>query len=111
MQSRAPRERSNGPKNNVPLHVSLDYHQQHVQVCIMDQAGQVLLNKKCPNDWQRIAQAAEPYGHVVAAGVEACCGSADLAEELANKAKWPTQLCHPGFTSRMRQSKDKHDLG
>lgn len=97
--------------SNVPLHVGLDYHQQHVQVCVMNQAGQVLVNKKCPNDWQSIARAAEPYGQVIRAGVEACCGSADLAEELVGKAKWPTQLCHPGFTSRMRQSPDKHDHG
>ena len=97
--------------DNVPVYVGLDYHQQHVQVCVMDQAGKVLANKKCSNDWRSIAQAGQRHGQVMRAGVEACCGSADLAEELASKAKWPTQLCHPGFTSRMRQSPDKHDHG
>lgn len=99
----------------VPLFVGLDYHQHHVQVCIMDIGGHVLINKSCVNDWQAITTLAERHGgaggQVRRAAVEACCGSADLAEELIVKAQWPTDLCHPGFVARMKHSPDKHDHG
>ena len=36
--------------SKVTVFVGLDYHKDSVQVCIMDQAGQVLANRRCPND-------------------------------------------------------------
>jgi transposase len=43
--------------------------------------------------------------------IEACCGSADLAEELITKWQLKVQLAHPGYVNRMKQSPDKTDFG
>ena len=43
--------------------------------------------------------------------IEACCGAADLAEELATQWRLPVQLAHPGYVNRMKQSPDKTDFG
>ena len=86
---------------SVPLYVGLDYHQDSVQVCVMDQAGTVLANKAVENRWQCIVELAARYGKVKRAGIEAATGAADLAEELALKACWPVDLAHPGFARRI----------
>jgi transposase len=44
------------------------------------------------------------------AAVEACCGAADLAEELRSNAGWPLDLAHPGYVERMKRSPDKSDF-
>jgi transposase len=94
----------------IPLYVGLDYHQESVQVCVMDAAGNVLANRGCANDWREIAALAGRYGTVRRAGVEAATGSADLAEELASRAGWAVDLAHPGFAARMKRSPDKSDF-
>lgn len=66
--------------DRIPVFVGLDYHQKLVQVCIEDAKGQVLLNRPCDNDWLAIQTLSETQGRVVRAGIEACCGAADLAE-------------------------------
>jgi transposase len=86
----------------------LDYHQDFVQVCILDESGHVLRNTKVENDWRKIA-AAVPAGASVQVGLEACCGAADLADELAQRAGWSVSLAHPGFVARMKQNPDKTD--
>jgi len=48
---------------------------------------------------------------VVGCGIEACCGSADLAEALIRHGGWSVDLAHPGYVNRMKQSPDKHDWG
>jgi transposase len=88
----------------------LDYHQDAVQVCVLDADGRQLLNRSCPNDWRRIAEAVAPVGAVKRAAVEACCGAADLAEELSAKAGWHLDLAHPGYVERMKRSPDKTDF-
>jgi transposase len=90
------------------LFVGLDYHQDFVQVCILDESGHVLRNTKVENDWRKIA-AAVPAGASVQVGLEACCGAADLADELAQRAGWSVRLAHPGFVARMKQNPDKTD--
>jgi transposase len=97
--------------NSVTVFVGLDYHQSAVQVCVMDQQGKLLSNRACENAWPSIADAAAAYGRVAGAAIEACTGSADLAEKLVQEAGWPVHLAHPGFVNRMRQSPDKHDWG
>lgn len=97
--------------DSVMLHVGLDYHPDSVRVCILDAAGNVLANQSCDNDWKKIAQLAQRHGTVHRAGIEACCGAADLAEELIHKARWPIELGHPGLVRRMKNSPDKHDHG
>jgi transposase len=86
----------------VTCYVGLDYHQDSVQVCVLDGQGRQLLNRSCPNDWRRIAEAVGPAGRVERAAVEACCGAADLAEELRDRAGWHTDLAHPGYVGRMK---------
>ena len=34
--------------------VGLDYHQESVQVCVMDSEGRVLANRSVRNDWKMI---------------------------------------------------------
>jgi transposase len=90
--------------------VGLDYHQDFVQVCVMDALGKILQNSKVENDWRQIVKAV-PQGGVVHAALEACCGAANLADELAEKAEWSVGLSHPGYVMRMKQNPDKTDYG
>lgn len=89
--------------------VGLDYHQDSVQVCVMDGTGKTLLNKKCGNAWGEIAAAVQRFGGEVEAAIEACTGAANLAKELVDKAHWSISLGHAGFVSRMKQNPDKTD--
>jgi transposase len=93
------------------LSVGLDYHPGSVQVCVLDPDGNVLANQPCPDDWRPIARLAGRHGVVRGAAVEACCGAADLAEQLVRHAGWPVRLAHPGLVRRMKHSPDKHDRG
>jgi len=95
----------------VPVCVGLDYHQAAVQVCVVDEAGSVLANRSCHNDWLAIQSLAEVHGQVKGVAIEACTGAADLAEELMFHAGWSVDLAHPGYVRRMKQSPDKTDWG
>jgi len=90
--------------------VGLDYHQASIQVCVVDSAGAVLLNRRCGNDWQEVAAAAESRGRVARAAIESCTGAADLADELVHQAGWSVDLAHPGYVQRMKGSPDKTDF-
>ncbi len=94
----------------VPLFVGLDYHQQSVQVCVMKAKGEVIANRRCPNDWRAIEQVVRAHGQHVQAAIEACNGAADLADELVHEAGWSVDLAHPGYVSRIKQSPDKTDF-
>jgi transposase len=94
--------------NAARLFVGLDYHQDFVQICIVNETGKVVKNSKVDNDWRKIA-AAVPAGATVQAALEACCGAADLADELVEQAGWSVSLAHPGFVARMKQNPDKTD--
>lgn len=96
--------------SNVPVFVGLDYHDGSVQACVMDASGCILGNRSCLNELDEIIRYAEQFGRVVRAGIEACTGSADLAEELVQHG-WSVDLAHPGYVARMRQGEDKHDWG
>lgn len=98
--------------DRIPLYVGLDYHQETVQVCVVDDQARVLLSRRCGNDCREIAAAVEPLpGAVRRAGIECCTGAADLAEELTAHAGWPAvDLAHPGYVARMRQTPDKSDF-
>ncbi|HEY2839588.1 MAG TPA: IS110 family transposase [Pirellulales bacterium] len=94
--------------NSARLFVGLDYHQDFVQVCILDETGKVVKNVRIDNDWRKIAAVA-PTGAVIQAALEACCGAADLADELVEQAGWSVSLAHPGYVARMKQNPDKTD--
>jgi len=90
--------------------VGLDYHQASVQVCAMDRAGNVVLNRRCRNDCQAIVTAVESHGQPRRVAIESCTGAANLAEELVHKAGWSVDLAHPGYVHRMKGSPDKTDF-
>ncbi len=77
----------------------------------MDASGGVLMNRRVCNHWRSVAEAVAFYAPAVEAAVESCCGAANLAEELIQKAGWSIHLAHPGYVSRMKQSPDKTDFG
>jgi len=95
----------------VAVFVGLDYHQDGVQVCVMDGEGQVLGNRKVRNSVAPIVAAIRRWGPPAAVAIEACCGAADLAEKLHQEAGWSVSLAHPGFVARMKQNPDKTDYG
>lgn len=95
--------------SKVTVYVGLDYHKDSIQVCIMDQAGQVLANRSCPNDVNALLVLVAFFGDHVRGGIEACCGAAELADELVNRHGWDLDLAHPGYVNRMKQSPDKSD--
>jgi transposase len=94
----------------VTVFVGLDYHQQSVQVCVMKASGEVVANRRCPNDWRVIERVAREHGQRVQAAIEACNGAANLADELVHEAGWSVDLAHPGYVSRIKQSPDKTDF-
>ena len=97
--------------SSVPVFVGLDYHQNSIQVCVLDKAGKRLCNRTVDNAARTIAGIAMRYGNPRRVAVEACCGSADLAEELVTQHGLPVQLAHPGYVNRMKRSPDKTDFG
>ena len=96
--------------SSVKIFVGLDYHQEMVQLCVLDETGHVLTNRSLLNHAETIKKAAERFGVVEAAALEACCGAANLAEELV-KTGWSVSLAHAGFVARMKQNPDKTDFG
>ena len=95
--------------SNVPIFVGLDYHQDSIQVCVLDQQGKVLLNRSTGNDCQELARAVQPLGVVTRVGIEACCGAADLGEQLVQRLGWNVSLGHPAYIAKIKSSPDKSD--
>jgi transposase len=97
--------------SSVQQFVGLDYHDEVVQICILDSSGRMLANRTCRNDAGEIMKIVKHRGHRVCGAIEACCGAANLAEELILRAGWSMDLAHPGYVARLKQSPDKHDFG
>lgn len=95
--------------NNVPVFVGLDYHQDSIQVCVLNQQGDVLLNRSAPNNCQELGRIVRPLGVVQRAALEACCGAADLGEELVEQLGWNVSLGHPAYIAKIKSSPDKTD--
>jgi transposase len=96
---------------SIPVFVGLDYHQDSVQVCVLDQTGKRLLNRSVANDAAEIERLVTRHGEPRRIAIEACCGAANLAEELATLRGLPMELAHPGYVNRMKRSADKTDFG
>jgi transposase len=100
---------------SVTRFVGLDYHQESVQVCVLDETGKVLANRRVENRWQDMAAVLEDTlsgreeSVIVKASIESCSGAAHLAEELIERAGWAVTLAHPGLVNRMKQNPDKSD--
>jgi transposase len=97
--------------SSIPVFVGLDYHQTSVQVCVLNREGRLLWNRSVSNDAGAVQSAIVRHGRAVRVAIEACCGAADLAEELATRHGLPVELAHPGYVARLKQSPDKHDFG
>src|ERR1051325_6059582 len=95
--------------SKVTVYVGLDYHKDSVQVCVMDQAGKVLANRSCPNKATELDLFVAFFGDDVRGAIEACTGSANLADELITRHGWDLSQAHPGYVNRMKQSPDKSD--
>ena len=63
--------------------VGLDYATAFVQVCVLDARGRQLGNRRCANDWLALATYVAGFGTRVRAAIEACGGTADLADQLS----------------------------
>jgi transposase len=90
-------------------YVGLDYHKDSIRVCILDESGQELFNRNCPNDVEAVAEKIAEFGRPSAVAIEACCGAADFAYELQQRCDWNIKLSHPGYVRRLKQSPDKSD--
>lgn len=97
--------------SSVTTFVGLDYHQDSVQVCVLDQQGEMLANRSVDNDAAAVARAASRHGRPRRLAIEACCGAADLADELTGRYGVSVQMAHPGYVARMKRSPDKTDWG
>ena len=93
---------------SVGVFVGLDYHQDQVQVCLLNEVGEVVCNRSVPNKVNVIQRVVEQQGGCRAVAIEACCGAANLADALTERG-WPVSLAHPGFVARMKQNPDKTD--
>jgi len=96
---------------SIPVYVGLDYHDEAIEVHVMDGRGQQVAHRRCPNQVEAVVAVVPPGYRVAGAAVEACCGAANFAEELLRKTAWTVDLAHPGFVARMKQNPDKHDFG
>jgi transposase len=96
--------------SNLPVFVGLDYHQDSVQVCVLDPAGKVLLNRASANDADALGRLVAPLGAVTRVGIEACCGAADLGQELVERLGWNVSLGHPAYVAKLKGSPDKSDF-
>jgi transposase len=93
------------------LYVGIDYHQKSLQVCAMQPDGKIILNQACSNDVRKLRQLlAKQKPSEIRAAIEACCGAADLAEEISACPQWSISLAHPGYVNRMKQTPDKTDF-
>jgi transposase len=91
------------------VYVGLDYHQDSVQVCVLDAAGSVRRNRSVGNSVLEVAGVVGA-DRVIGASIEACSGAADLAEELRSGPGWPVELAHAGYVHRLKGSPDKSDF-
>ena len=55
----------------VTVFAGLDHHRDSVQVCVMDRAGSVLINRRCPNSRSAIQSLVCRRGRRVRAAIEA----------------------------------------
>jgi len=95
--------------DRVTMFAGLDYHQESIQVCVMDAQARVRVNRSCGNSVGEVVSLLGSAGNVGAIALEACCGSADLAERLAAQGSWRVELAHAGYVAKLKGSPDKTD--
>ena len=45
---------------SISVFVGLDYHDEGIEVNVMDAGGEVLATRHCPNDWKAVAAVVPP---------------------------------------------------
>lgn len=105
----------------VPVYVGLDYHSDTIRVCVMNEHGEVLLNRSVRSDAAAVIEAVggsverssrnSATAVVRGVAIEACTGSAEFAARLGRATEWPIKLAHPGAVHRLKQGPDKTDDG
>src|SRR4051812_18707070 len=87
--------------SNVALFCGVDYHQDQLQVCLLDASARQVLNRGVVNDVEEVARLLRGAGgDVKAVAIEACCGAATFGEQLAVCGPWRVELAHPGYVAR-----------
>jgi len=94
----------------IRVFVGIDYHDQELQVCVLDESGRVLANCPCENSAAAVGAVVQRHGRMAYVAIEACCGAADLADVLVVGFGWSVDLAHPGYVRRMKQNPDKTDF-
>lgn len=97
--------------------VGLDYHQESIQVCVLDEHGKRLINRSvgnCSSDvittlLSTVSPEEKDHGLIVHVSIESCSGAAHLADQLICETGWSVRLAHPGIVNRMKQNPDKSD--
>lgn len=95
----------------VLVNVGVDYHDESLRVCVLQEDGRELFNRSLPNDPGAVRDVIISFGWPRVIVIEACCGAANFAAELIRQTEWNVQLAHPGYVNRMKQGPDKTDMG
>ncbi|MFG0247744.1 MAG: IS110 family transposase [Phycisphaeraceae bacterium JB051] len=90
-------------------YVGLDYHQNSLQVCMMDQQARIQCNRRIDNDLVSLLPLLHRAGGVSKIAIEACEGAAQLGEALAEAGSWTVELAHPLYVNKLKGSTDKTD--
>lgn len=75
--------------SSVPVFVGIDYADQVSQVVVLDPDGRELGTRRLRSETARFIAYAERFGPVAGVAIEACCGTATLADELIQRRGWP----------------------
>jgi len=81
--------------------VGWDYHEDLIQVCVLDANGEVLGERRLPNDHRRVVKYVDGFDRRVHVAVEVGTGSSALADIPVNEAGWIVDLAHPGYVHRL----------
>ena len=94
----------------VRVFVGIDYHDQSLQVCVLDREGRILCNCECVNDAAQLNALVRRFGNEISAAIECCCGASNLADALTVHFQWMVTMGHAGYVRRMKQNPDKSDF-
>ncbi len=65
---------------SVAAFLGLDYHDDVIEVNVMDKRGEILASRRCANSVAAVVATVPSGCRIAGAAVEACCGAADFAE-------------------------------
>ena len=96
----------------VPCYVGLDYHDDTIRVCVIDEEGAVLLNRNVANDpsWVMLT-VGRVSDRVLGVAIEACCGAADVAARLQSLTGWLVKLAHAGAVACLELTRSGERFG